>query len=140
EQRIVIQAASGLTMHEIEGMRREAEAHASEDARRREEVEIRNSADSAAYAAEKTLREHGERAPADLRAKVEARIKELRDALAQNAPADRLRQLVALLSQEVQEIGAAIYQAAGTASGPQGPSGQKPGGDAGTVEGEFREV
>jgi molecular chaperone DnaK len=138
QQKIVIQAGSGLSKDEIEKMTRDAQAHAAEDARKREQVEARNNADSAAYAAERTLREHGERVPAELKSRVEARIKEVRDALQQNAPVERLRQLVETLSREVQEVGAAIYQGAGTAGGPQqGPGGP---GDEGTVEGEFREV
>lgn len=145
EQRIVIQAGSGLTPEEIDRMAKDAEAHAAEDTRRREEVEVRNSADSATYAAEKTLEEHGERVPEELRTRVEAKIKELREALEQNAPTERLHDLTSELGQELQAIGSAVYEAAGAPSAdaeqPGGDDQASDGDDEGsTVEGEFREV
>ena len=63
EQRITIQASSGLSKDEIDRMVKDAESHADEDRRRREEVEVRNEADNAAYTAEKTLRDLGDKCP-----------------------------------------------------------------------------
>lgn len=142
EQRIVIQAGSGLSQEEIEQMAKDAEAHAAEDAQRREAVEARNNADSAAYGAEKTLEEHGERVPEELRSKVEAKIKEIRDSLEQDAPTEQLRDLANELAQELQAIGAAIYETAGAAGDDGGqPGTEQEGSEEGdTVEGEFREV
>ncbi|MDA1096132.1 MAG: Hsp70 family protein, partial [Chloroflexi bacterium] len=146
EQRIVIQAGSGLSKDEIEQMRQSSEVHAAEDASRREEIELRNNADSIAYATEKTLQEHGDKISEELRTRVTGRVKEVRDALAQNAPNERLQNLIQQLSMEAQEIGTAIYSAA-AASGDGGVSqdeddapgsGKKPGAE--TVEGEYREV
>src|SRR3954466_409488 len=71
EQRIVIQASSGLAKDEIDRMMRDAEAHAAEDERRRDEIEARNQADSLAYQTEKLLRENGERLPAELKSEAE---------------------------------------------------------------------
>ncbi len=152
EQRIVIQAGSGLTQDEIEQMREQAERYATEDAAKREEVELRNNADSLAYATEKTIADNADKVPEDLKTRVEARVKELREALEQNAPKERLNDLVQQLSVEAQEIGAAIYQTAG-ADGADGASGESPFGqdpaetgdadgaeDGETVEGEYREV
>ena len=70
EQKITITASSGLSKEEVEKMQREAEMHAAEDTKRREEVETRNAADTLAYTAEKTLREHKEKIPSDLNQEV----------------------------------------------------------------------
>ncbi len=67
EQRITIQASSGLSKTEIDRMVKDAESHADDDRRRREEVEVRNETDNSAYTAEKTLRDLGDRVPGDLK-------------------------------------------------------------------------
>jgi len=139
EQKITIQASSGLTKEEVERLRREAELHAAEDARKREEIELRNQADSLAYTAERTLREHGDRVPADLRAEVEGKVQQLRTAL-QGTDVDAIRRAMSALSESMQKIGAAMYSAEGAAAGAGGPGGGQRPPDEGTVEGEFREV
>ncbi len=139
EQKITIQASSGLTKEEVERLRREAELHAAEDARKREEIELRNQADSLAYTAERTLREHGDRVPADLRSEVEGKVQELRTAL-QGTDLDAVRRAMNALSESMQKIGAAMYSAQGAAAGAGGQSGGQRPPDEGTVEGEFREV
>jgi molecular chaperone DnaK len=136
EQKITITASSGLNKEEVEEMRREAEQHASEDAKRKEEVEVRNSADSLAYTAEKTLRDHGDKVPADVKAEVDAKITSVRSAL-QGKDVNAIRKAMQELTQAVQKIGESIYQQ------PEQPppGGEEPGGgEEGTVEGEFREV
>ncbi|TET86954.1 MAG: molecular chaperone DnaK, partial [Dehalococcoidia bacterium] len=138
EQKITITASSGLTQEEIEQMRREAETHAAEDERRKEEAETRNAADTLVYTAEKALREQGEKVPSDLRQQVEGKIAAVRSALQGQDIAD-LRRTVQELSEVLQQVGAAVYQQAG----PPPPEGEgPPGGEPseGTVEGEFREV
>jgi molecular chaperone DnaK len=77
-QHITIHSSSGLTEDEVERLRKEAEAHATEDRKRREFVDARNRADTAIYAAEKALREMGAQMPADGRSRVEARLQTLR--------------------------------------------------------------
>ena len=141
EQKIVIQAGSGLSSDEIEQMTKDAEAHATEDAQRREEVEIRNTADSAAYAAERLLEEHKERITDDVRDRVQAKVTEVRQALEQNAPAEQLRTLTEELSRLVQEIGQSMYAQQGADGGSaNGASDGASADDSETVEGEFREV
>ena len=152
EQRIVIQAGSGLTPDEIEQMREQAEMHAAEDAVKREVVELRNNADSIAYSTEKTISENGDKIPEELKTRVEGRVKEVREALEQNAPKERLTDLLQQLTAEAQEIGAAIYQPAEDGTPRDGAfDGEMPGSDedgdadskaddSKTVEGEFREV
>ncbi|MCC7104231.1 MAG: molecular chaperone DnaK [Chloroflexi bacterium] len=137
EQRIVIQASSGLAPDEIDRMVKEAETHAEEDRQRRSRIESHNMADSAAYAADKLLREHGERIASELKASIEGKIAEVRSALERD---DQSGWEAAMreLNELVQQAGAAAYAAQGDGAGGETGSGTPP--QAGTVEGEFREV
>jgi len=141
EQKITITASSGLSKEEVEKMSREAEKHAAEDAKRKEEVEVRNSADSLAYTAEKTLRDHGDKIPADVKQEIDAKIASVKSAL-QGQDIDSIRNATQELSQAMQKVGESLYQQPGqpppSGEGPGG--GGEEGGDEGTVEGEFREV
>ena len=146
EQKIVITASSGLSKNDIEKMKREADSHASDDAKRREEVETKNTADTMAYTAEKTLREQGDKIPADMKQKAEDKVKSVRDAINANNVND-MKRTMQELSDVLQQIGTALYQqGAGQQQGPGGGTPPPPGGggskpsDDGTVEGEFREV
>jgi len=140
EQKITITASSGLSKEEVEKMSREAEQHAAEDAKRKEEVEVRNSADSLAYTAEKTLRDHGDKIPADVKQEIDAKIASVKSAL-QGQDIDSIRNATQELSQTMQKAGTSAYQQPGQPP-PSGeePGGGEEGGDEGTVEGEFREV
>jgi molecular chaperone DnaK len=91
-----------------------------------------------AYSAEKTLREHGDKVPPDVRSEVEGKIAAVRSAL-QGQDVHRIRTTAQELSEAVQRIGASMYQEAGPTPPPGGEGGQEPA-DEGTVEGEFREV
>ena len=139
EQKIVITASSGLSKKEIEQMQREAEQHAADDAKRREEVEARNQADTLAYTAEKTLREQGEKVPADLKQQAEDKIAQVRSAL-QGSDIAEVQRTMQELSTILQQVGSSVYQA--PPSGEEAPTGEEepPKSDEGTVEGEFREV
>jgi len=137
EQHISIQPASGLSKDEVEKLRQEADLHAGEDRQKRELAELRNTADSLAYSAEKTLRDNVERVTGDLKEHVETAIKDVREALAAS-DADRLRATTEALSQRMQEIGQAVYGAATDGAAPA--AGDDDGEAASTVEGEFREV
>jgi molecular chaperone DnaK len=146
EQKITITASSGLSKAEIEKMKREADVHASEDAKKREEVETRNTADTLAYSAEKTLKEQGDKIPADMKQRAEEKIKNMREAIKANN-VDDMKRTMQELSDVLQQIGAAVYQqgqgqqqgSGGGTPPPPPPDGNKPP-DDGTVEGEFREV
>jgi molecular chaperone DnaK len=145
EQKITITASSGLNKDEIDRMVRDAEAHAAEDKNRREAIETRNQADTLAYSAEKTLRDLGDKVPAEVRSEVEGKIAAVRSAM-QGEDIAYIQRTTQELSESMQKIGAAMYQQPG--AGPeQGGPGEQPGGqqgrgpeDEGTVEGEFREV
>ncbi|MGE0599745.1 MAG: molecular chaperone DnaK [Dehalococcoidia bacterium] len=144
EQKITIQSSSGLSKEEIEKMQREAEMFADEDRKKRDSIETKNTADSMAYQAEKTLRDNADKVPADLKEDVEAKVKDVRAAIEAD-DVDRMRTAIDALSASLSKIGEAVYGAAGEPS-PDGFAGGEPGGEApggaeeGTVEGEFREV
>ena len=146
EQKITITASSGLSNEEVEKMKREAEQYAADDVKRKEEIEVRNSADSLAYTAEKTLRDHGDKIPADVKQEIDAKIASVKSAI-QGQDVNAIRNAMQELSQVMQKVGASVYQQPGQPP-PSGeePSGEEPGGgegeggEDGTVEGEFREV
>lgn len=142
EQRITITASSGLSKEDIERMRREAEMHADEDRRRREEIETKNVADNLVYNAEKTLRDLNGKVPADIRTEIEGKVAQVRSAL-QGSDIAQIRRTTEELQASLQKIGSAVYGQAGGGSGSSGPSssgqgGGEPHGD--TTEGDFREV
>jgi molecular chaperone DnaK len=146
EQKIRITASSGLNKDEVEKMRKDAESHAAEDTRKKEEVEARNVADTLVYTAERTLREQGDKIPADLKQELEGKIAAVRSAL-QGTDASHMRSAAEDLSSTMQKIGSAVYGQAGAPPPPGGEGGGEapgeppPGGsEEGTVEGEFREV
>jgi molecular chaperone DnaK len=137
EQKITIVAGSGLAKDEVEKMKQEAETYAEEDRRRREEIELRNQADNLAYTADKTLRDLGDKVPADMHSEVEAKVKAVRDAL-QGTDSDAVQSAMMALSEAMQRIGAHVY---GQAAPPPEGGEEGPGpAEEGTVEGEFREV
>jgi molecular chaperone DnaK len=140
EQKITITASSGLSKDEVEKMKREADMHAAEDTKRKEEVETRNQADTLAYTAEKTLRDNKDKVPADLNQEIEGKIKAVRSAL-QGTDASAIRQATEDLNTAMQKVGAAVYGQQAPPGGQQPPPPPPPGkGAEGTVEGEFREV
>ncbi|MDY6916906.1 MAG: molecular chaperone DnaK [Chloroflexota bacterium] len=139
EQKITITASSGLSKEEVERMQHEAESHAEEDRGRREEVEAKNAADNMAYTAEKTLREQGDKVPADLKQRTEEKIAAVRSAL-QSGSIDELRRTTQELSEAMQQVGSSVYQAQQPPPGGEPPPAEEPPPDEGTVEGEFREV
>jgi len=149
EQKITITASSGLSKDEVTRMQSEAEAHAAEDTKRKEEVETRNMADTLAYTAEKTLREQKDKIPADLNQEVENKVAAVRSAL-QGTDTESIRRASQELSDVMQKVGSAVYgQQPPPPGGETPPGGEAPpegeappgkGEDEGTVEGEFREV
>jgi Molecular chaperone len=142
EQKITITASSGLSKEEVEKMTREAEAHAAEDSKRKEEIEARNVADNLAYNAEKTLRDNKDKIPAELNTELESKIAAVRTAL-QGTDVDAIKTTTQELSTALQSVGSAVYgqQQEQGAPAQEEPSAEgKKNDDEGTVEGEFREV
>jgi molecular chaperone DnaK len=140
EQKITITASSGLSKDEVDRMVRDGERFADEDRKRKEEVETRNNADSMAYSAEKTLRDLGDKVPADVRSEVDGKVAAVRSAL-QGQDVQRIRSAAQELSEALQRIGSAMYgQQAGPEQAPPGGEAKQQPPEEGTVEGEFREV
>ncbi|NBR58671.1 MAG: molecular chaperone DnaK [Opitutaceae bacterium] len=107
EQKITIQGSSGLSKEEVEKMTKEAELNAAEDAKRKEAVESRNQLDTTIYQLEKTLKDAGDKIPADVKGKFETALTEAKKELESNDPA-RMKAALESLS----KIGAELYQAA----------------------------
>ncbi len=145
QQNITITASSGLTKDEIDKMKKEAEAHAGEDAKRREEIEIKNRADSLVYTTERTLREHGDKIPAEDKSAIEAALGEAREAL-KSEDLDRIKRAEESLQKASHKLAEAMYreaqaksQPAGGAKGPEG-AGQAGGQKGDVVDAEFEDL
>ena len=138
EQRITITASSGLSESEIDQMVKDAEAHAEEDRTKREEIETRNAADSATYAAEKLLKDNEDKVPDELKEEVNANVQAVRDALGGEDMA-AITSAVTALQASVQKVGEIVYSQQGGGQGPTEPP-EADGDSGGTVEGEYREV
>ena len=140
EQKIVIEASSGLSKDQVEEMVREGEAHAEEDRRKQAEVETRNQADNLVYNTEKLLAESADNAPEELKREVEEKLESLKSAIKANDVAG-MQTAIAGLNEGLQKLGQAVYAQSGGPDGPQQPGGPPPNDpDPGTVEGEFKEV
>ena len=139
EQRIVIQSGSGMDKSEIEKMVDDARQYEAQDQERRAEVEIRNQADSMVYQAEKLLNDNADKVPQELRAEVQTKIDALRTASASGNAAE-MQTAINELNTALQRLGEVVYsQNAGPGPGA-GVDDGGPSDNAGTVEGEFREV
>ena len=147
EQRITITASSGLSKDEIDGMVKDAEAHADEDERRREEVETRNTAENAAYSAEKLVADNEDKVPDEMKEEINGHIEAVRTAL-KGEDIEAIKSSHETLQAAIQKVGELVYaQADGPEGGPPPEGGEAPGENGedgedseGTVEGEYREV
>jgi molecular chaperone DnaK len=144
EQKVTITASTTLNKDEVSKMVRDAEAHAEEDRKHREEVEARNQADSLVYQAEKQLQENGDKIDPAVRAEVESKIEPVKQAIKDN-DVERMRSTSQELATAMQKIGEAVYrQAQGAGTGAQSATGTdgKPGkpSDGDVVDADFKEV
>jgi molecular chaperone DnaK len=140
EQKITITASSGLSQNEIDRMVRDAEMHAQEDRQRKEEIELRNRADSLAYQSERTLNDLGDKVSPSARDEAQEKINVVRDALKSN-DMPRVRTAMDDLERTMQRIWSDVYSQAGAGAGTgPGSQGANSDSDTGTVEGEYREV
>ncbi|MEU4356171.1 molecular chaperone DnaK [Streptomyces virginiae] len=129
EQKMTVTGGSSLPRQDIDRMVREAEQHAEEDRRRKEEAETRNSAEQLVYQTEKLLRENEGKIPADLRTEVESAVAELKEAL-KGEDATAIRNATQRASAAAQKIGTALYaDSQGAAGGGAAGSGGEPSGE-----------
>jgi molecular chaperone DnaK len=130
EQKITITASSGLSKEEVDRMVNEASSHADEDRKRREEIETRNHADQAVYAAERLLKDSGDKLDASDRQAIESAMESLRSAIEKN-DADAMKRGMEQLNQAQHKAAEALYrnaQASGAAPGGQAEAGAASGG------------
>ena len=144
EQRITITASSGLSKAEIDRLMDDATRHSDEDRRKREGAETRNKAESAAYNAEKLLRDQAEHVSPELTEEVRGKIAQLREAL-HGEDVGVIDERLQDLQTTLQKVGQAVYSQGQSAAGAEpgnpmneGPFSEPP--PEGTVEGEFKEV
>ncbi|MFN8434302.1 MAG: molecular chaperone DnaK [Anaerolineales bacterium] len=135
-QHITITASSGLNEAEIEKMRKDAEAHAEEDRKRKDLIEARNNADNTVYAGEKALRDLGDKVPAEIKAEVEAKSVEVKEA-AKGEDVEKIKAAVDALGQTIQKIGASVYEQGQPSAGGEAAGGSSAGPDV--VDGEVKE-
>jgi len=118
EQKITITASSGLSKDEIEKMKKDADVHAEEDKKRREEIETRNQADNAVYRSEKMIKETGDKLQGDAKSKIESATNELKEALkgsdaaAIKAASDKLNEAWNAVSEQLYKNAAGASKAA----------------------------
>jgi molecular chaperone DnaK len=140
EQKITITASTSLSKDEVERMKREAELHAEEDKNKRELVDLKNHAEALVYQTEKTLKEHGDKAPADVKSQIEEKLEALKK-LKDSDDKDALHRAVQEMNELISKIGAAMYQQPGgqaeggqqDAQGDAGPSSK----DTGPIDTDF---
>jgi molecular chaperone DnaK len=141
-QQIEITGSSGLSTEEIDRMKSEAEAHASEDSAKRELVEARNQAEQLVYATKKSLEEHGDKVSAETRSTIESAVSNLEDKIkGDDKPA--LDAAMKQLSDASLELGKAVYEATAAEGGQPEAGGEDPeagatsGGDDDVIDAEF---
>jgi molecular chaperone DnaK len=133
EQKITITASSGLSKDEVEKMRRDAETHAEEDKKQREEVEVRNEADNAVYRTEKMLKDNADKISGDDKGKIESAVSAVKEALkgsdsgAIKSASEKLNEAWQAVSAELYKAAAAKAQAGKGQAGGQEPGGQPEG-------------
>lgn len=140
-QHITITASSGLSDSEVERMRKDAEANKAQDDQRKELVEAHNTADSAVYTAEKTLKDLGDKVPAASKQEIEDLVAKTRAALG-GEDAAAMKAATEALMERLQKLGAEAYQggAGPAAGGPEAGPDSGPAGGEDVVDGEFKEA
>lgn len=122
DQKITITANSGLSESDIQNMVKDAAEHEAEDKVRREQIERRNKLDNLCYTIEKTVTEHKDKLPADDVTKLEALVKEGREAV-EKQDDEKTQELLGKLESEMQRVASVMYQAQGANGGPGAPGG-----------------
>ena len=146
EQKIKIQASGGLSDSDIENMVKDAESHAEEDKKKKESIDARNQADALVYSTEKSMKEHGEKLPAEDKEKIESSVKDLKDVLANaEATSEEITAKVETLNASAMKLGEMMYkesqeQAAAGAANAEGSDSKASEKDADVVDADFEEV
>jgi molecular chaperone DnaK len=141
EQKITVSGSTQLSKDEIDRMVKDAQTHSEEDKRRREAVEVRNNADAVACQMERQLRELGDKAPTNDKARAEQLIAKVRE-LVKNESSDvaQLRQLTSDLQQILHALSAAAYQASAAGAPSPDRKGPQPSGSEDVIDAEFKQT
>lgn len=151
EQRITITATTQLSKDEVERLVKEAEQAAEEDKKRREEVELKNAADTLVYTTEKTLKEHGDKIPQDAKQKIESELERLKKAISDN-DMESIKRFMDEVREASYKMSEELYKAqqASSGAGPSGGFGQDSGAESGgagsqreddtVIDAEFKDV
>ncbi len=141
EQRITITGTTALSDQEVDRMVKDADAHAEEDSKRKEEVEVRNTADSLVYQTEKTLKDLGDKVPAETKSDVEAAMAEARTAL-EGGDIDTIKSKTESLQQASYKLAEIVYQqgAAGASTGEADGGAEAPEGGEDVVDADYEVV
>ncbi|WP_420560313.1 molecular chaperone DnaK [Tepidicaulis sp.] len=139
EQSIRIQASGGLSDDDIEQMVKDAEAHADEDKKRREEVELRNQAEGLVHATEKTLEDNADKLSDDVKGPVQDALGELKTAL-EGTDMDEVRAKLEALTQASMKLGEALYAASQAEEGAEGDNSSEEAQGDDVVDADFEEV
>ncbi|MEK7167781.1 MAG: Hsp70 family protein, partial [Patescibacteria group bacterium] len=132
QQHITITSSSGLSKDEIERMKKDAEAHAAEDLKKKEVIDLKNQAESLIFTTEKTLKDAGDKVNADTRKEIMDKVEDLKTAK-NSDDKDLIKKNYDTLSEAIQKVGASMYQ---QVPNPE-PAQEQP---KGPVEGEYEEV
>jgi molecular chaperone DnaK len=132
ENKITVQNAGGLSKDEIEKMKREAEAHAADDKKRREVIDLKNQGESLAYQTEKSLKDYGDKVSGETRGQIESAVGNLRDALKED-DGDRIKKAMDNLNTVSHKLAEEMYKSTATAAGAPGTGGPGPGVDRATA-------
>lgn len=125
EQHITIQGSTGLNKDEVEKMRKDAELHAEEDKKKREEIEVRNHADALVFSLEKQMREYDSKIPDSVKKNVNEKINDLKDLLKKDgADPEAIKKATEELGVAAQEVGKVVYEEA-QRKGTEGTEGKK---------------
>jgi molecular chaperone DnaK len=126
-QSVRVEATSSLSKEEVEKLKNEAKAHEAEDKKKRELVELKNTAESTVYMAEKSLRDAGDKVPEDIKKAVTEKVEAVKS-VKDSADSEAIKKVLQELSTELQKIGQAMYKDQGNPP-TGGPSGESPSGE-----------
>ena len=140
-QDITIEGSSGLSESEIEQMKKDAEAHAAQDKKKRELIDLKNQAEQVVHETRKQLEEHGEKVGSDIRGKIESSLSSVEDKV-KGSDADAIKAALTTLQADTQELGKAVYENAakqGKADGASGAASDQaaPGTDDDVIDAEY---
>lgn len=137
EQKITITNTSNLKEDEIDRMVKEAEAHRSEDEQLKQQIDMKNQADSLCHSAEKMIKDLGDKMPESEKSQIQKQVDDLRGAIQSN-DTDKIKQLQETLQQSLYSLSTKAYEQAGASAGAEAGAGTSGGNEEEIIDAEFR--